>query len=195
MVTSKAARATASRAAELFMALVIPVFFMGALHIGASSASEREHDSHEHGHGVLNLVVDGQAIFVELLVPGVNVVGFEHAAQSNAERSKVDKAIKTFSRGAALFIFQPGENCSFKDAAVTLNNASTGTGQTQAAMKHGELRGEYFFHCQDVAAIEELTVRVFDHIDADELEVQLVTPTQQTAFEIDAKKSAIDLRR
>ena len=48
---------------------------------------------HAHGKGTLSLVVDGKALEIELTSPLMNIVGFEHAPHSAAEKEVYDQAI------------------------------------------------------------------------------------------------------
>ena len=43
-----------------------------------SLGSERSLGAHQHGHGRVNLVLDGQDLWLELEAPGADIVGFEH---------------------------------------------------------------------------------------------------------------------
>jgi len=42
----------------------------------ASEGGHRQHGAHQHGHGTLQVALDGEELVAELRVPAVNVVGF-----------------------------------------------------------------------------------------------------------------------
>ena len=69
-----------------------------------AAETERQLGPHQHGHGTLNLAVEGQTVQMELEVPGVDIVGFEHKAQSAEDRAKIEAAEKTLSQPLALFV-------------------------------------------------------------------------------------------
>ena len=55
-------------------------------------AQHRELGPHQHGHGTLNIAIEGGRVSMELDVPGADIVGFEHAPSTKAQRTAVDKA-------------------------------------------------------------------------------------------------------
>ncbi|MGL4207100.1 MAG: ZrgA family zinc uptake protein, partial [Aeromonadaceae bacterium] len=44
------------------------------------------HDAHEHGHGQLNLALDGQQFLIEFQAPAADLVGFEKTATTAQEK-------------------------------------------------------------------------------------------------------------
>ena len=98
-----------------------PVLLLAAA--GATQAAEsghREHGAHVHGHGVLEVAMDGSDLLIALRIPAVNVVGFEHAPVSDAERSAVAEAIRRFSDADALLRPTPAADCRLETAEVVL---------------------------------------------------------------------------
>ncbi|MGL4932766.1 MAG: ZrgA family zinc uptake protein, partial [Aeromonas sp.] len=59
----------------------------------ANQDEHESHGAHEHGHGQLNLVVDGDQLMIELQAPAADLVGFEHAAKSDEEKAQYAKAV------------------------------------------------------------------------------------------------------
>ena len=80
----------------------------------------REHMAHEHGHGTLDIVVEGEELVVELRIPGVNVVGFEHAPRDDAEREAVRQALVPFGDAAALFVLPAEAECELEEAKAEI---------------------------------------------------------------------------
>ena len=87
------------------------LMFVAGAAFAASEDGHREHDPHEHGHGTLDVVVEGEDLAVELRMPGVNVVGFEHAPGTDAEREAVRQALARFRDPAAVLVPSPGAEC------------------------------------------------------------------------------------
>jgi len=102
----------------LFVALACALS-AGALASGTKGETRRDHGVHAHGFGELDVIVEGSTLQVALRVPAINVVGFEHAPQSEAEQGAVDKASATFARAEALFAPPPAAACEpqFAEAA------------------------------------------------------------------------------
>ena len=70
--------------------------------VSAAEQERREHDAHEHGHGAINIVFDNGELAIELQIPAMNVVGFEHEPSTDQQRSRVDKALADFRNAGQL---------------------------------------------------------------------------------------------
>ena len=55
-------------------------------------AQTRQHGPHVHGHGTVNLVIEGNKLAIELEAPGADIVGFEHPARTAEQTAAVDAA-------------------------------------------------------------------------------------------------------
>ena len=107
---------------------------------GAFAASEdghREHDPHEHGHGALDIVLEGEDLVAELRIPAVNVIGFEHAPRDDAELETVRNAIARFSDAAAVLVPTADAECEIEDVEVEI--AGTDHEGSWKVAAHGEL--------------------------------------------------------
>ena len=85
---------------------MVVVSFLGlamAAPAGPATAQHRELGAHEHGRGTLNIAVEGARLSMELEVPGVDIVGFEHAAKTGTQKGAVEKVKKLLSAPQALF--------------------------------------------------------------------------------------------
>ena len=178
---------------------------MFALLLAASAATaagteHREHDAHMHGHGTLNVAAEGNELYIELRVPGVNVVGFEHQPETDKERRAVETALSLFSRAEKLFVPSESARCKAEEAEVSFAGEMHREGDAHEKHsehgekhsehgesaheqeEHAELHGEYHFHCAAPERLERIEVRVFEHLkNAEELEANVVTPTLQNA--------------
>ena len=92
------------------MLAALPMFVAGAA-FAASEDGHREHGAHEHGRGTLDVAVEGEELVVELRMPAVNVVGFEHAPGTDAEREAVRQALARFKDPAAVLVPSPDAEC------------------------------------------------------------------------------------
>ena len=86
----------------------------------ASDEQHREHQAHEHGHGTLDIVVEGEELVIELRIPAVNVVGFEHAPRDEAEREAVRKALVPFGDAASVAELPVEAECEAEDAKAEI---------------------------------------------------------------------------
>ena len=93
------------------MLAALPMLVAGAA-FAASEDGHREHGAHEHGHGTLDVALEGEELVVELRMPAVNVVGFEHAPGTDAEREAVRQALARFEDPAAVLVPSPDAECA-----------------------------------------------------------------------------------
>ena len=170
----------------------------------ASENEHREHGAHEHGRGLLNVVVEGHELVIEFEMPGVNVVGFEHQPGTDEEKRAVEVALETFGKADALFVPSADAQCRAEKSEVELGGLRHEGGEQHSGEHsehvehekdaHSELHAQYVFHCDAPDALENLEVRLFDHLrDVEEIDVQLVTPTIQTAMELHMTSAVLRL--
>ncbi len=60
----------------------------------ASAEVERQHAPHVHGVATGNLSLDGPDMRLELEIPGVNLIGFEHAPRNDEQQAALDGALE-----------------------------------------------------------------------------------------------------
>lgn len=80
----------------------------------------REQPAHEHGHGTLDIVLEGEELVMELRIPGVNVVGFEHAPRDDAEREAVRRALVPFGDAALAFVLPAEAECEVEEVEAEI---------------------------------------------------------------------------
>ena len=111
-------RLTAARRMRSVTALASVL--MAGVALAASEDGHREHDPHEHGHGALDIALEGEELVAELRIPAVNVVGFEHAPRDDAEREAVHEAVVRFANAAAVLVPAADAECELEDAEVEI---------------------------------------------------------------------------
>ena len=105
--------------------LLTPLLLMGPWasaeekHEHDHDKEHRQHGTHVHGIAALNLALEGQEVHIELDSPAANVVGFEHAPSSEADRAALDKAVAALKDGDRLFKFNDDAGCRMETAKVT----------------------------------------------------------------------------
>jgi hypothetical protein len=169
--------------------------------------TQRQEGPHQHGHGTLNLAVEGQTVQMELEVPGADIVGFEHKAETPDDRAKMEAAEKTLAQPLSLFVL-PGEAGCKVTAAKVSHVVETESDQdvhghdhddpTEADEReadHSEFHGEYVLSCSNAAAITVISFPYFEVFpNSEELAVTLITEKGQKAFEVNREHALIDIR-
>lgn len=88
----------------------------------SAEEKHRQLGAHMHGLGTLNLAIEGKKIAMELVVPGMDIVGFENKATTDEQKSQVKTAIKILEKEPVkLFVFSVAAACSFSKAHAELS--------------------------------------------------------------------------
>lgn len=129
--------------------------------------------AHVHGQAALSVAVDGDLLSIGLESPLDNLLGFERAPRSEAERQRVRVAVAQLRDGAAMFGLDPAAQCSLqsvevdsealapellgKPAAAKEAHAHGKDGQHQ----HADMDVEYVFSCRQMSALNGIEVGLF----------------------------------
>ncbi len=156
-----------------------------------AQAAEGEHAAHVHGVGKLNVAVDGQAVEIELIAPGADIVGFEHAPETAEDKAAVEGAAATLKDGEGLFAFPPSAECRLEEAEVESplldhdGEKAHEHGEAHEGDGHAEFQAHYHFVCRQPDRLTHVDIRVFERFRAaQELEVQLISPRGQGATDL-----------
>ena len=150
--------------------------------LGAQAAPAAK--AHEHGVAQLDVAVQAQRLIIELDTPLDNLLGFERAPRSDAERDKAAAAVARLRDAALLFRIDAAAGCSL--ARVELNSAALGLGLGPAAAaaagaaEHGDLSATFEFRCTAGARAGFVEVGLFDAFPGlKRLDLQVATPKGQ----------------
>jgi len=177
----------------------------------AAAEPVRQLGPHQHGHGTLNLAIEGQTVQMELEVPGADIVGFEYEAASADDQAKVKAAEDKLAQPLALFVLPRNAGCKVTSAKVVIaheseedhdahedahehdHDAHAEAGGHEA--EHSEFHAKYALSCSDVAAITTISFPYFDAFpNSEELAVTLITEKSQKVFDVDREHALIDIR-
>jgi hypothetical protein len=146
-------------------------FVLAAL---AGAAAAQAPQAHVHGAAELAVVIDGGTIDIVFESPLDNLLGFERAPKSDAERAAVGAMAGRFRAPPGLFVPTPAADCRAPPAELSSPvldpallqgkpaGAASGAGKGGADDAHAELRVHIVYSCAKVAALAGLEVRVFD---------------------------------
>ncbi len=102
--------------------LVSATGLAAALSLGGAIAEDsgeyRQHGTHQHGVGELNLAREGAEVQIEMESPAANILGFEHAPGTAAEHATLKRAIDTLKHGGELFRFSEDAQCRLVEVLV-----------------------------------------------------------------------------
>lgn len=155
------------------------------------------HDAHVHGHATLNIIIEGNAIYMDLESPAANIVGFEHEVHDEQQRKLIADAVERLEMASGMFDFGLAQ-CMIKSVEVDselMEEDDHGRGHNhghEGAAGHSEFEVEYQFQCQAMGQLSYIDVNAFDLFPGiEELEVTLLKGGQQLAMELNAKQRRI----
>jgi GNAT superfamily N-acetyltransferase len=179
------------------MRLAIGLLAAAALAGAGAAADEpqRQLGAHEHGHSTLNIAIEGGTIELELISPGADIVGFEHPAESEADRAAVAAAEARLADPLSLFVLPAAAGCSIGAAEVEIEaegRAHEAGHEAEAA--HSEFRAAYRLTCADTGAVATIGFAFFDAFpNAREIEVTVVSPRGQSRYEVERAAPTLEL--
>jgi uncharacterized protein DUF2796 len=178
----------------------------------AYAEEHRELGPHVHGHGNLNIAVEDKRVSMELEVPGMDIVGFEHDATTDDQKAAMEKAKAQLTLPLAVFKLPAAAGCTVADAKVAVEaehhhdsdaDENHDHDHDKAAGEdhdHDEHEGHKEFHVTyvlDCAKPASITSIDFDYFKlfagAHDLTVNIVTAKSQNTYNVTRDTPSLDL--
>ncbi len=180
----------------LLLALVLLPF-------AAQAHDDHDHDhahgslgKHEHGVAQLNVALDGKTLELELDSPAMNLVGFEHAASTDADKAAVAKARAQLEKPLELFALPVTAGCSvasqelrsplFGDKAPAHAHKEKAGHEHEHEHGHADIHAHYQLSCEKPVLLKLLTLaEFFKRFPATQkIQVQLIGPDGQKGADL-----------
>ena len=179
-------------------------------------AETHQHEAHVHGEARINLVVEGHEVLLELQTPAANLLGFEHAPQTNAEKQQL-KTTQSLLSDPSTLLSITNNPCQLFNADIELpfsdhkdhhhekhedhhhkdhehNDEEKSDYAEVHGEVHGEIHAEYTLRCQPDKAISQLTIPVFDHFPGmEKLQLMWIKSNQQGSATLTATNDQVVL--
>jgi len=195
---------------RLLLALPFALLPLAVAHAADEHDHEHEHEhehgslgAHEHGVGRLNAALDGQTLELELESPAMNLVGFEHAATTDADKAKVAAVRAQLEKPLVLFNLPKAAGCVvatqelesplFGDKPDADDDHDEDAKDGEHHHDHSEIHAHYQFSCSAPGALKNLDLaNIFNTFPATQkIQVQLISPSGQQGVEVTAKAAAL----
>jgi len=193
---------------RLLLALPFALLPLAVTHAADEHDHDHDHEhgslgAHEHGVGRLNAALDGQTLELELESPAMNLVGFEHAATTDADKAKVVAARTELENPLALFNLPKAAGCVvasqelksplFGDKPDADDDDHDEDAKDEHHHDHSEIHAHYHFTCATPGALKTLDLaNIFNTFPATQkIQVQLIGPNGQQGVEVTAKAAAL----
>jgi hypothetical protein len=178
-----------------------------ALTFGFMSHSLLATPPHVHGAGALQLVLEGGSLNVELRLPAMDVVGFEHAPRTAKHKEAVKKAVALLKDSRKAFEPPAAAQCAAAPGKVESALLETRQDHDHGHDKHdhdqqdhvdreahADFEVTYRLDCRRPEALRSLNVTLFQHFPRlEKLEVQSVTPTGEKSQQLIPGQDTIQL--
>jgi hypothetical protein len=179
---------------------------MACAALPVSAEEHRQLGAHVHGHGHLNMAIEGKKLSMELEVPGSDIVGFEHEPSTPEQKAAIQEAKAKLAN--ALVLFGPAQSaaCELDEVKVSVetehgeehkadaHDGAQGHPAEEAAHGHSEFHADYTLTCASPSKLTSMTLDYFSSFaGAQELDVSVIGPKGQSSFEIKRDKPTIDL--
>ena len=156
-----------------------------------------EHDehaslgAHEHGSASLNIALEGNSLELELDSPAMNLLGFEHAAHSSADRAKLASVKRLLEQPQQLFTLPDAADCQLTRRELH----SPLFEDEHADEQHSDIEAHYQFSCANPQALDSLSLAAFfqQFAGLEKLQVQLISATGQSGKTLTASDSLLPL--
>ncbi|MGY4524396.1 DUF2796 domain-containing protein [Pseudomonas sp. UBA4617] len=183
--------------------LALP-FALLPLVVAQAHDDDHDHDhahgtlgAHEHGVARLNAVLDGTTLELELDSPAMNLVGFEHAASSDADKAKVAAARQQLEQPLKLFGLPAAADC--KEDQQELQSPLFGDAPKaddddhDHEHAHSDIGAHYQLTCASPDKLAQLDLApLFKAFPAmQKINVQLIGPNGQKGLETTPAKAAV----
>lgn len=180
----------------------------------ALAEEARQLGAHEHGVGKLNIAIDGANVAMEFHAPGADIVGFEYAAEGEADRAAIDAALAGLGAPLDIFVMPEAAACVVTAAEAELegdevheeddhdddhdhdHDHEDDHDEAEDGAGHTEFHAEYLLTCDRPEALTGITFAYFETFpNAREVDVQLITSTGAQAFTVTRDQIELDLGR
>ncbi len=172
---------------------------------------------HVHGVGTLQLVLEENSLSVELRLPAINVVGFEHAPNDAQQKAAVQNAVALLKNSGQVLILPDKAQCKIESAVVTSellehdddhahdnhdeahdddhdHDDAHDDDHADHDHDHADFDVSYGFDCRHPTALKQITLRLFQQLpQLERLDVDMVTTTGQTRQRLVSGQNLITL--
>ncbi|MEP3653847.1 MAG: DUF2796 domain-containing protein [Litorimonas sp.] len=187
--------------------------------------SVRSADSHVHGGAILSIASENDTIQIEFETPLYNLLGFEYAPKSDAEKALVSEAEVSLTQPEILIRFNDAAKCSFETPSSNVDLFETHSGeeddehhddhdhsdhheeesetddhdehhQHEENSVHKDVLLNYFLSCGEIDKLKTVKVELFEIFpNLTELELVYLGPSQQMSADLTPSKTTAELTR
>ena len=149
---------------NLFFALLL--FFCSTVVL--SEEGHRHHEAHQHGLGIVGIILAESELSIALRAPASDLIGFERAAKSTDELKAVFNLEQTLNESMKLFVLSSKANCTQVDLKInhSLRKRAPEESDNHAHSpsqnsSHSEVTATYIFSCKVLEKLDSIELTLF----------------------------------
>ncbi|RZI94243.1 MAG: DUF2796 domain-containing protein [Variovorax sp.] len=151
-----------------------------AVALAALAAHAQQQHAHVHGLLKLDVSIDGPTLTVAIDSPLDNLLGFERAPRTEAEKKTVEQAVAQLRNAGALFKIDPAAGCKVGQIDLEAPVIGLGSARAEGAAAHADLEGSVTFRCADAARARFIDVELFGAFrNLRQIDAQIASPQGQ----------------
>lgn len=167
--------------------------------LAAASPGAFAQGAHVHGAGELRVAIDKSHLTVEFRSPLNNLLGFEHAPRTDAQRAAVKAMTARLHRPDTLLKLPKAASCAAAPTRIDspLDAPAAPSKTVKPARKvqdddHAELTATFGFVCANMGALDSIEVAIFDAFPrTSALQAEIIGPRGQSAARLSPKRRLI----
>ncbi|AKX45831.1 hypothetical protein AKN87_06090 [Thiopseudomonas alkaliphila] len=150
--------------------------------------------AHQHGVSQLNIVLEQEQLHLAWQTPAMDVLGFEYLAKTTAEQQQVQQLKQTLQQLDNLVTLPAGAQCTLQQVELQGAQLSAHTLHDHDH-DHAEISWQAQLSCAAPKQLTQLSFApLFAHFPSmQQVQVQLLTSTEQQAATLTAKQSQLQL--
>ena len=156
--------------------VVLATLLMTVPALAADKTASEQHPAHQHGAANLQVSLEGRALQIAFDGPADNLLGFEHAPRTDAQKQAVARVEQQLKQSSQLFGTPPAADCQAQPARVDMKLPAADSRET-----HSEIEVEWRWECGKPDALTHVDAsglfKAFSRLK--QLKVQIVTAQGQ----------------
>jgi Protein of unknown function (DUF2796) len=136
--------------------VILSAVLATAAAVAAHHPAAGQQPAHQHGAARLHVSLEGRALLIGYEGPAENILGFEHAPRTDAQKKTVARAEEQLKQPDRLFVIPAGADCRAQPAKVDVKLPGAGSGET-----HSEIETEWRWECAKPDALTHVDIGLF----------------------------------
>jgi len=150
--------------------------------------------AHVHGAGELRVAVEKDHLAVEFRSPLNNLVGFEHAPRTDAQRAAVKAMTAKLNRPDALLRLPKAAACKATRVQIESPFDAPKPARKGHDDEHTELTATFRFDCASMGKLDSIEVVIFEAFPrTTAIQAEIIGPRGQSAATLTPKRRTIRL--